>query len=396
MSRKRVLFVQPSFAPGSGGATVAAWMLSAVVRDFDVTALTWEPIDTAAINAFSGTALSPGDFVVRRPPAAVRRAVDAIAKIDLDPYSIQQWAVMMRFARSMSHRYDVVLSANNEADTGPRSIQYIHYPYLSRSYRDELHDARDSIVSRARARLQRMRPWRLVSGLSFDRIKRQTTLVNSEWTGRVTKATYGIDPITLYPPVPGDFPDVPWEAREDGIVCLGRFVPEKRIEDVIAIVERVRATHPHVRLHLVGVREDHPEQMRYYEEVRRWAEERAAWLTLHEELSRTKMTALVARQRYGLHAMRDEHFGIGVGELVEAGCVVFTPADGGQLEITGGDERLTYRSLDEAAAKIRAALDDAATSESVRGHLATRRALFSAERFMEKLGEVVRNEANLS
>ena len=37
-------------------------------------------------------------------------------------------------------------------------------------------------------------------------MKGNLSLVNSEWTGRRFRDLYGVDPVTLYPPVPGSVP----------------------------------------------------------------------------------------------------------------------------------------------------------------------------------------------
>jgi glycosyltransferase involved in cell wall biosynthesis len=78
-----------------------------------------------------------------------------------------------------------------------------------------------------------------IGDFSPARMRSNLTLVNSDWTRRRVRALHGIEPTVLFPPVPGDFPDVPWSEREDGVVCLGRLSPEKRVEDVVAVVEAV-------------------------------------------------------------------------------------------------------------------------------------------------------------
>ena len=73
---------------------------------------------------------------------------------------------------------------------------------------------------------------------SFERMKQTVTLVNSNWTGCRVREIYGMPARTVYPPVPGTFPDIPWERREDGFVCIGRFDPGKRLEFVADVLGR--------------------------------------------------------------------------------------------------------------------------------------------------------------
>jgi glycosyltransferase involved in cell wall biosynthesis len=111
---------------------------------------------------------------------------------------------------------------------------------------------------------------------------------------------------------------------------------------------------------------------------------------LHENVSRGEMTELVARHRYGIHAKPDEHFGIAVAEIVKAGCIVFVPNDGGQVEIVGGDDRLLYRSAEDAVAKILRVMKDPDEQAALRRHLDSRRHLFSTEEFVRHIQDVVR------
>src|SRR6185503_12252543 len=95
--------------------------------------------------------------------------------------------------------------------------------------------------------------WMRVSNFSFDRMRRNLTLVNSDWSGNRVRAEYDMPTRTVYPPVGGEFPSIPWAERDEGFVCVGRISPEKRIERIIAILGEVRQMRPGVRLHVVGM-----------------------------------------------------------------------------------------------------------------------------------------------
>jgi glycosyltransferase involved in cell wall biosynthesis len=90
--------------------------------------------------------------------------------------------------------------------------------------------------------------------------------------------------------------------------------------------------------------------------------------------------------------MREEHFGMAPAELVAAGCVVWVPDGGGQVEIVG-DPRLRYRGVDDAIARIVRTLRDPAEEAALRAHLATRAPLFSTERFMREIRSAVAEAA---
>jgi len=215
------------------------------------------------------------------------------------------------------------------------------------------------------------------------------TLVNSDWTGSKVKEFYGIDAITVYPPIPGDFPEILWDERENGFVCIGRFCPGKRFEAVIEILAEVRAKIPDVHLHIIGTPSMFKGEHEYYPRLVRVARENAPWVLLHENLSREELVQLVSNHRYGIHANVDEHFGIAVAEMIKAGCIVFVHNSGGQVEIVGGDERLAYQTKDEAAQKIMRVIDNPNEQDSLRNYLHSRKGLFSAETFMRQIREIV-------
>ncbi len=231
----------------------------------------------------------------------------------------------------------------------------------------------------------------LLSGFSATSMLRNLTLVNSQWTGEVVKQAYGIEPIVLYPPVPGDFSDVPWHDKENGFVCLGRFDPSKRIECIVAILAEVRKHVPDVHLHIIGTTasQDPAESRDYRQKIKELARANSSWVSLHQNLARHELTALLSRHRYGLHAHQTEHFGIAVAEMVSAGCITFVPDDGGQVEIVQ-DEALIYHDEPDAVRKIIAVLRNSDEQARLSTRLAQRKQALSNQKFVENIRDIVR------
>ena len=374
---KRVLVIQESLAPPGGGNGVAAWMIEALKHEHQVALLTWRAPDLAAVNRFFGTALADGDFTCHAVPAAVRHAF----RCSPVPLALLRDADLMRRARRLAPDFDVVISASNEADVGPRGIQFVHYPRF---------DERPAVDLRWYHRWAPLvRAYRALAlratGFSATRMRRNLTLANSAWVADRLRRVHGVEPLVVHPAVAAPWSPLPWEARESGFVCVGRLAPEKRIERVVDILARVRARGHAVHLHVAG----RPDDAAYAAFVRRQAAAHATWMSLEEDLSRDALGALVCRNRYGIHGMEEEHFGMAVAEMVSAGCVVFVPAGGGQQEIVGGDERLLYRTPEDAADKISAVLADTARQQGLRDALAPRAAALSPERFAAAIRRVV-------
>src|SRR5262245_27496668 len=224
-------------------------MLEALRGEHRATLLAWEPPDLAACNRFFGTSLRPGDFDLRLAPRIARRA-GALAP---SPLALLRYGSLLRQARRLAPAHDLLLTADNETDFGRRGIQYIHYPKLDLE-RPSV-DLRWYHGSRMVRTLYHRFGLR-VGGITPEGVRRNLTLVNSEFMAARIRALHGIEPVVLHPPVPGDFPSVPWEKRDDGCVMIGRISPEKRIEDAVEILRRVRRRAPAVRLHVVGTDDD--------------------------------------------------------------------------------------------------------------------------------------------
>jgi glycosyltransferase involved in cell wall biosynthesis len=89
--------------------------------------------------------------------------------------------------------------------------------------------------------------------------------------------------------------------------------------------------------------------------------------------------------------MSEEHFGIAVGEMVCAGCVVFVPNGGGQREVIGNQPALLYDSPADAVEKIAAVLADDDARRRCLDSLAGRAEALSVERFSGRVREIARD-----
>jgi glycosyltransferase involved in cell wall biosynthesis len=374
-----VLLVHPDLKPPGGAAGVTAWMAEALQREHVLTLLTLEPVSFAAVNRAYGTALD-GSRV--RTVCAGRGLVRWLNRLPL-PLALLRNHLLHRRAREMGGDYDVVVNTANEAWLGRPSVQYIHFPWG--------YWPRPDVELRWFHRIPGLLPaYRaFCAGLSaFEgaRMRENLMLVNSDWTGDKVKERYGGETVTLYPPVEGGADGAPWEQRDDVFLCIGRISPEKRVERVMDVMRRVRQRRPEARLVLVGA--ESRLHGGYFRRIRRLAEANRDWLSLVVEPDRASLGTLMARSRYGLHAMVDEHFGMAVAEMARAGCVVFTHDSGGQREIVE-DPRLLYDSEDDAVRKIEAVLADRALQVRLQSSLRERSERFSTGCFMASVRRIV-------
>jgi glycosyltransferase involved in cell wall biosynthesis len=375
---RRILLVQPYLIARGGMSTVAAWMIEALRHEHRVTLLTWEPPNFAAVDRSFDTSLAAGGFDCRLGPARLHRLLESLPL----KLALLKDSCLMQHARRLAPSFEVVISAAGEHDLGGAGIQYVHYPRFDaqrppRELAGWYHAA--SAVGAYR------RACMTLTRTQLARVRANRTLANADWVAERYRRVHGDAVETLNPPAPGVFPERPWDARANGIVCIGRLAPEKRLDVVIDAVARVRASGHDLRLHLIGA----PDLSGHAAVVRRMVSERAAWVTLHEGLSRAALCELVAGQRYGIHAMAEEHFGIAVAELLRGGCIPFVPANGGPREIVGNDPRLQFHDAAEAALKIATVMTDRGLQDTLRGALAARRERFTPAYFMQRMRDVV-------
>lgn len=377
--RPRVLVVQPSLQPPGGGNAVAAWMIEALKGPYDLSVLSWVPLEPDAINEYYGTSIALDDVRPLTLPGWLRKPFEALPTSAV----LLKASMLFRYAKRMAPEFDAVVCGHNEADFGPRSIQYVHYPARLRP--------RPKVDLRWYHPSFALEPYyalcERVARLDPGAVSAALTLANSTWTAGLVEELYRpTRPVrVVHPPVAAAPAPLPWSQRENGFVCIGRLAPEKELERVVEIVGRVRRQEPDAHIHLIGSRGPRG----YLRRVRQLAALHASWVHLHEDATREQIFDMIARHRYGVHGMREEHFGIAPAEAAAGGCVVFVPNGGGQVDIVGREARLIYDSTEDAVDKITSVMADADAQAGLRAALAARRAMFSTERFMETIRRTV-------
>ena len=356
--KKRIAILFPAFM-GGGAESVCAWMLEALKKEYTLTLFTLNLNDFTQLNRLYGTNISERDVqIINVIPQAIAPFGDIFLKL-LRPvhFTRKNW-VVNKF-KKIKGKFELAISAYNEADLGQRSIQYIHWINASKK-----------------------------KGLAFSEraLKYNLTLVNSKNTAQYIKRHFGIRPLVVYPPVGSDFPSIPWEEKEGGFVCIGRLNSEKSPHIAINILRKVRARGHDVHLHIIGS-EVSSKYLRYLENLRK---DNDSWVFIDKNISYEKFVLLVARHKYGIH-WKKEPFGIVVAEMMKAGCIPFVRNAGGQLEIIGEEPALMFSNEDEAVDNIISVLSRREEQLRIKDSLSQRISLFSVERFKKEIREIVRD-----
>jgi glycosyltransferase involved in cell wall biosynthesis len=379
-TKAKVAIVHPVLGFG-GSEAPALWAIEALKQDYDVTLISTGEVDIERLNAFYGTSLAPGDLSIRRAPLpwGLRNS---------RKFAGLKGRFLQRYARRVAPEFDVLINSYGLIDFGRPAIVMIADLSFVEEWRFSLHPGVPGWKkwwygsSPIRHLYLALCDW--VSPVSPDVWKHSVALANSDWTGGLMREKYGIDSQTVYPPAEGTFPPIPFSDRDNGFVCLGRISPEKKVDAIIEILSQVRRKGHDIHLHILGGLDDSP----YSGIVKNLADQNQDWVFIEGwALGKTKRE-LLAGHRYGIHGRVNEPFGIAVAEMVLAGCIVFVPQGGGQVEIVG-HPALTYENAADAVGKIDAMLNDEAEQEKMRDHLRQGSDSFSVSTFMEKMRRVV-------
>jgi len=380
--RTRVAVMHPQLRQG-GSETGALWTAEALKRDYDVALITGGRADLARLNQYYGTNLRAGEVTIHevRMPLGLERS---------SKFAGLRGALFARACRGLAPRFDVATWHYNPCDLGVPLIQFVadfsFAPELQRAIHPSITTTRrwwygDSILRRVYLGLcHRLDPARA------ENWRRNITVANSKWTAGVLEREFGLVARgVLFPPVAGGFPAVPWDERENGFVCVGRVVPEKRMDAVIGVVRQVRERGFAVHLHILGRLDGSP----FAKKVQALASRHRDWVFLEGRVVGQAKRDLMARHKFGINGCEGEAFGIAVAELVKAGCITFVPNGGGQIEIVD-HASLTFGNQIEGVQKIVCALENRALQQALRAHLRERSRELSTERFQETVRSLVR------
>jgi glycosyltransferase involved in cell wall biosynthesis len=380
MNTRQTIAIAHPMIGFAGSESVVAYALREFQEDYEPVLVTGGPVDIDKLNQVYGASIDPErvrqlypwyHFLLERMNAG----------------AALRGMLFGRFLRKAAGAYPLCVSAYNFMDFGKPAVQCIadfswdeeirqHYDATpSPGVRGFFH--RYSILRRSYLGCVRLIGGGRKRGIPPN--PQDQVIANSRWTAEILREKYGIEASTVYPPVQAEFPEVAWEQKEAGFVCIGRISPEKRVERMIEILSEVRRQGEDVHLHVIGGAENV-----YGETIKALARKVGDWVIVEGKQYGAEKERLLAVHRFGIHACQIEAFGIGVVEMLKAGCMVFAPDDGGQAEVLDHPD-LLYGNVEDAATKIVRVLRDGKLQQALLEHLTKQSALFSAEDFCREI-----------
>lgn len=378
---KKVAVVHHSILSHRGGGDlVCAWLLDSLKDDFELTFITFgKKIDWAEVDRFYGTSIG------KKPIRVVYHPILQTLGLENRPYRLII-ALLERYLKKVSGDYDLMLSTYNELDMGRPGVQYIHGPSRSDS------GAKLYLLKYHKSFLRKWYhdfcDW--YSGFNPENVKKNYTLVNSNWTSTVVQETFGkLETETVYPPVFLIARPQPWEQKKNEFLCIGDLLPEKKTHQAIDVIARLRERGHDVTLKIIG---DTPGE--YADFVKSYAK-KFPFVTHMGRLNRGRVSELIASTRYMIHMRDYEGFGIAIAEMVTGGSIPFAPNRGGQVEVMARDANILFEDFNDAVEKIDRMLKSPDLQQSVLKHLSEVKGQFSADHFKKQLVEIVRRRSAL-
>lgn len=381
---KRILFVQHSVAPPGGGAGVGAHMLDVLKSLGSIDLVTMGDFRATEIDEYYRTELVEANI---RPVFVRHSLLEWTTKLGI-PNGLLRLHVLMREAKKFiagQAEYDLICSAYDEVDVGSPCIQYIHYPW-------NLYPRPDAPAGWNERSLTQMIilmynfVCRKFSGYSNSRMYQNLTLVNSRWTGDKARQKYPeLKFLVLYPPALAQKIVDDRARRQPRFLSIGRCSIEKDWLKLIDIVVGLRERGHEVGLTLAGSRDN-----RDYENlVRERMAQAGDWVEMKTDFTREELQEMLVTHQYGIHGMKEEHYGMAVAELVLGGCLTSVHNDGGQVEIVR-NQHLRYSSAEDAIEKWDRILSDPELERILLEEQLSSRDDLTKERFKDEFERVAR------
>ena len=214
-------------------------------------------------------------------------------------------------------------------------------------------------------------------------------LANSSWTADKISKFYSINRNkiwVLHPPVEVEYfsEAISNERKENLIVTLSRFTPEKRLYEILKAAEIL----PNYKFLMVGTAGRYSQtvisKMRGIIEKRRLDN-----VHLMMNIPRPQVRETLGKARFYLHPPFAEHFGISVVEAMAAGCIPIVYRDGGAWSdiVSRVDEELGYNDISEVPSIVKKFENNRDFEERIRSVAMNISQEFSFKRFKERLSK---------
>ena len=307
---------------------------------------------------------------------------------EIRKFGIYQRSLTALHVARFRREFDLTINTHGDVMPLPVDITYLHFPVFAllaeepwRYYAKYF----KSLFWRAY-----FEPYRVMQKyLARFMFSRSLLLTNSSFSRNVIRKYIYSDALVIYPPVEvEEYLKLSRNLeREDAVVSISRFAPEKNLHLIPFIAKHLLDISFYVVGSVRGFR-----SMEYYNRISELIKKMSLKnVKLHPNASHEEKLEILSRCKVFLHLMPYEHFGISVVEGMASGCIPVVHKSGGQwLDIVDrGRFGVGYDALsvDEIAKAISRALViwSPRRAERVR----QRARCFSSENFEKKIIRIV-------
>jgi len=254
--------------------------------------------------------------------------------------------------RKYTKAYHLIINTSNSLEflpKQPKILSYVFFPRRRRLMSDlpDLHLPDMKLRPLSRARIQRSSA-RLIYRYARP-THNQSVVCMTQFTKDALLTDYDSfsNPPIVYPAVDmaryelREDPPLAFSDRENAIVTIGRFSPDKRQLEQVLLAQKV----PSMQFHIIGFTASEA----YFQLCRSMVDEQQIEnVHLHPNLAFSDMIKYLQNSKYFLHTLINEPFGLTAVQAIVSGAIPLVHDSGGQRE-TVIDATLRYKNVEQVA-----------------------------------------------
>jgi alpha-1,2-mannosyltransferase len=281
-------------------------------------------------------------------------SIPPIKKIKfISPFSLNYFGIYQRLLTAIPslnlQPSDIVINTNGNSlpfNLPPNNlcILYIHFPaFLQTSPEYNNNKYSQTLFWKAY-----FKPYQIVTHLLTKRALKRSNVIftNSKFTRNAIKKVYpAFDPQVIYPPVDIErFSNcLRSKSRENQVLVISRFTPEKQLEKVIHIARILKDIQFIIIGNLLTA------NYSYFKFLQKMIQDYGLTdrIKLIPNATKDVMMNAMSTSMVYLHTMNGEHFGISIVEAMAAGLIPVVPSYGGCSEIVPAEYQ--YNGIKDAS-----------------------------------------------
>lgn len=342
---KRIKLIHEDLNAGGGAERLAAASLEAMNElDHSVDLVTFTKPNWTQLERIFGI-------------SKLRKYVNNVIKADIS--SLLDEENKMDTNGSINDEYDIVMNAHGDilptnmfGERKEKLITYCHYPLVPELIGSLKYDTvLRNYLKMCDYKFESLDKLRTKALEVYNQMMSNSTVVtNSTFSSKAVKLYYPqTDPLIIYPPIDIEFFSrvVGSDSRENRIVVLGRFNPDKNIELALEVAKVLKGMNIKFEMSIVGnLSKMYYPYFNYLQKIVK-VNGLSDMVDLKTNVDVNDLLNLFRKSKILFHPTIGEPFGMCIAEAMSAGLVPVVPSFGGNTEFV--PETLRYTNQKEAA-----------------------------------------------